>query len=59
VNRRGCTALLSAAYKGHVECATALIDANADVDKADTTPLRMASVEGRVECVRVRRLGGS
>jgi ankyrin repeat protein len=52
----GCTALWWAANRGYVECAAALIDAKADVHKANNngyTPLFCASINGHVECVRV------
>jgi ankyrin repeat protein len=57
----GRTALWYAAREGHVECATALLDAKADVNKADEvgdTPLHKASYWGHADCVRVRRLCG-
>jgi ankyrin repeat protein len=55
-NEYGRTALWCAASLGHVECATALLDAKAEVDKASgsSTPLHTASSYGRAECVRVR-----
>jgi ankyrin repeat protein len=58
VDGRGRTALWWAAEEGRVECATALIDAKADVDKGDkygNTPLHLASNNGHAESVRVRR----
>jgi len=61
VDEDGRTALWFAADGGHVECAIALLYANADVNKADEdgfTPLQEASFYGRAECVRVRRLCG-
>jgi len=61
VDEYGYTALWWAANRGHVECATALLDAKAVVYKADKygeTPLHIASYAGHAECVRVRRLCG-
>lgn len=60
VDEGGCTALWWGVNQGHVECATALVDAGADMEKADRegyTPLLRASFNGRVECVRVRPFG--
>lgn len=57
----GRTALWCAVRRGHVECATALVDAKADVDKLDRygfTPLHRASVNGRLAYVRVSHLVG-
>jgi ankyrin repeat protein len=52
----GRSALWWAVRTDHLECATALIDAKADVDKttgSGDTPLHRASSNGQVECVRV------
>jgi ankyrin repeat protein len=61
VDEYGCTALWWMVERGQVECATALVDAKADVNKAancGSMPLHQASNYGRPECVRVRRLCG-
>jgi uncharacterized protein len=58
VDQEGGTALSLAAAENHIEYATTLIDAKADVDKADNyglAPLHRASMYGRAECVRVGR----
>jgi len=61
VDQEGRTALWWAANESHLEYPTALINAKADVSKAnkyDRTPLHIASANGHVECVQVRRLRG-
>jgi ankyrin repeat protein len=48
VHEHGRTALWFAARRGHLECATTLMDAKAEVDKADVngeTPLHAASTD--------------
>jgi ankyrin repeat protein len=52
----GRTALWYAVSENYVKCATALLDAKADVHKADRhgeTPLHAASYSGKAECVRL------
>lgn len=59
VNAEGSTSLFLAAHEGFLECARELLDAKADVNKANYstyTPLHVASSQGHVECVRVRML---
>ena len=56
-NAWGRSALYWAAREGFVECAKVLLEANAEVSKADNvgwTALHNASNHGRVECVKVR-----
>jgi ankyrin repeat protein len=50
------TPLFIAAYNGHLEMARALLEAGADVNKAnsnDCTPLYAAAKEGHLEMVRL------
>jgi ankyrin repeat protein len=61
MDEEGRTALWYAANRDHVDCATALLDAKADVNKANIlgdSPLHRVSYHGSVEFVRVRRLCG-
>lgn len=56
VNERRWTPLLLAGLQGHVECVKVLLEAHADVDKAQVNgkaPLHWATQYGNVECVRV------
>ena len=56
-NAWGRSALYWAAREGFVECAKVLLEANAEVSKADNvgwTPLHITSNNGHVECVKVR-----
>jgi ankyrin repeat protein len=62
-NRRGQTALMFAALKGHIEVVKEMIAGGVDVnaiDKEGTTALMRASLRGHVEAVKalVRRLRG-
>ena len=60
-NAWGRSALYWAAREGFVECAKVLLEANADVHKANDSgwnPLHPASYNGHVECVKVGCLFG-
>jgi ankyrin repeat protein len=54
----GRTALWWATCRNNIECVNALLDANANINKADDyygqTPLHRASSLYHVQCVRVR-----
>ena len=57
VDGYGYTSLYCAACRGFAECAQLLLEAKADVDKADSyggwTPVFVASKWGYMECVKV------
>ena len=56
-DKNGCSALLFASTKGHVECIKLLLaagaDANQDDEKFGNTPLMVAIVEKQTECARI------
>jgi ankyrin repeat protein len=57
VNNAGRTALFEASNDGFVECVKALLKAKANTEKPDrngNTPFNVASLNGHLECVKVK-----
>ena len=55
-DRNGSTALLVAAWKGHIECVRVLLDIGADIESKNNqggTALHLSSLEGHTACAVV------